>query len=271
MYRELSKLVVYKNIDSDSVLFNLGRIFKTFKENNYDKECLIEEIYSQIHRILEISTKYAFDTNLWHNYLAFLLATTENPFSMTCEKVGAKDGSVNSFAKGDFKIFKNLFDYDFSEIEKTLEINCFSIILNYKSIEKSEHRYNKSVSEKVKQLSFEIENAKDENQIFEIVTTFYKLFGVGKFGLNKAFRIVNESINADVELVPITNTVEVHLSDLVGYELQKKKLVDNTVAFIDGKKANNVLLFGDSGTGKCYSKRVLWTRFKNYRNIQTPI
>ena len=47
------------------------------------------------------------------------------------------------------------------------------------------------------------------------------------------------------------------LSDLVGYEIQKKKLVDNTEAFVQGRKANNVLLFGDSGTGKLPVSRLL--------------
>ena len=41
---------------------------------------------------------------------------------------------------------------------------------------------------------------------------------------------------------------KVMLDDLIGYEIQKQKLVDNTEAFVNGKRANNVLLFGDSGT-----------------------
>ena len=51
------------------------------------------------------------------------------------------------------------------------------------------------------------------------------------------------------------------LSDLVGYEIQKKKLVDNTRAFVEGKKANNVLLFGDSGTGKSTSIKAIVNEF----------
>ena len=45
----------------------------------------------------------------------------------------------------------------------------------------------------------------------------------------------------------------VHLDDLVGYEIAKKKLIDNTEAFVQGRKANNCLLFGDAGTGKSSS------------------
>ena len=52
------------------------------------------------------------------------------------------------------------------------------------------------------------------------------------------------------EIVPITRVAHVKLDDLIGYELEKKKLIDNTEAFLEGKPANNCLLFGDAGTGK---------------------
>ncbi len=51
------------------------------------------------------------------------------------------------------------------------------------------------------------------------------------------------------------------LDQLVGYEIQKKKLVDNTRAFVQGRKANNVLLFGDSGTGKSTSIKAIVNEF----------
>ena len=80
---------------------------------------------------------------------------------------------------------------------------------------------------------------------------FYKDFGVGKLGLHKAFRIAH--VGENVEIIPITNIPDVRLSDLVGYEIPKQKLIDNTKAFVEGKKANNCLLFGDAGTGKSSS------------------
>ncbi len=67
------------------------------------------------------------------------------------------------------------------------------------------------------------------------------------FGLNKAFRI-DDTPQGSFTFRAINNMDTVMLDDLVGYEIQKKKLVDNTEAFVQGKKAYNVLLFGDSGT-----------------------
>ena len=248
MYRDIAKLVLYRDLGEDSILMKLSGIFEDFDLKRCENAELCARIYDQIKRLLDLATSYGFDKNLWHNYLAFILITNENSFSITSEKVGANDGTVNYFAKNDFKIFKKLFDFDFSEIESALGIDCFSTINNYKSIGKKERMYNKNVSEKVQAVSNAIEEAENEDQIFDIVTEFYKAYGVGMFGLNKAFRITRE--HGDLEFVPINNTEDVMLDDLIGYEIQKKKIVDNTEAFVEGRKANNALLFGDSGTGK---------------------
>lgn len=255
MYREVSRLILYRDLGEDSILFRLAKIFEDFDEGMVNKADLTTRIYVEMKRLLDVSTSYGFDTNLWHNYLAYLLITNENSFSITCEKVGANDGTVNQFAKGDFKIFKALFDFDFSPMEEALGIDCFTTISNYKAIVKKERMYNKNVSEKVREISRRIENAKDEQDIFDIVTEFYKAYGVGMFGLNKAFRI--RHLEDGVEFCPINNTDDVVLDDLIGYELQKKKLKENTEAFVQGRKANNVLLFGDSGTGKSTSIKAI--------------
>ena len=190
----------------------------------------------------------------------FLLMMSENPFSITCEKVGASDGSVNGLVANDFRIFKKLFDYDFKPIESALGIDCFTQISNYKAIVKKDLMYNHNVSEKVRALSKKLEAAKDEQEFFDVVTGFYKAYGVGMFGLNKAFRI-EEHLDGGFSFMPINNMDAVMLDDLIGYEIQKKKLTDNTEAFVQGKKANNVLLFGDSGTGKSTSIKAIVNQY----------
>lgn len=256
----VSKLLLYGDMDEDSILMELCNICREVKKENFEKDILVTNIYKQIKKLLETATDYAFDKNLWHNYLTYLLITNENPFTITCEKAGAKEGSVNLFAKSDFKIFKQLFDYDFSYIEEKLGIDCFSVITDYHAIVKPEFMYNKNVSEKVRGLSEKLELAKDENDFFDIITSFYKDYGIGMFGLNKAFRIKSNE-NGDISFLPINNMDKVVLDDLIGYEIQKQKLVDNTKAFVEGRKANNCLLFGDSGTGKSTSIKAIVNEF----------
>lgn len=256
MYKEIPGLVLYRNLGEDSILYRMAEIFRDKDYRKASDEELVSRIYQQIKRLLDVATSYGFNKNLWQDYLAFLLITNENSFTLTCEKVGAGDGTVNKFAKNDYAIFMKLFHFDFSEIERDLGIDCFSTITNYRSLPKKEQMYNQNVSEKVRYISDHVSAARDVEEVFKIMTDFYRQYGVGMFGLNKAFRIRHDE-GKNMEFIAINNTDRVLLSDLVGYEIQKKKLVDNTEAFVQGRKANNVLLFGDSGTGKSTSIKAI--------------
>lgn len=260
MDRIVSELLIYGDLAEDSILMQLADVCREAREGSVPKSALVKRIYKQVKRLLAIATDYGFDQNLWQNYLTFLLMTDENPFTITCEKMGVRDGSVNHFAKNDFAAFFKLFHYDFAPLEQQLGIDCFSCLIDYKAIEKPELMYNKSVSEKVQALSLELASAPDVEAFFDRVTAFYGAFGVGQFGLNKAFRI-QPSDSHRVIFQPINNMEKVMLSDLVGYELQKEQLVANTEAFVSGKRANNVLLYGDSGTGKSTSIKAIVNEF----------
>lgn len=261
MYRLTAKLIIYRKINTNSILFRLAEVCRQFNTGSYDAEALTGDVLTEINRLLDVATKYGFNGNLWHNYIAFLLAMTETPFTLVCEKNGASSGSVKEFAKSDLEVFRQLLDYDFKPLEQALGINCFSVIENYQAVEKKEQIYNKSVSEKVQELSREIEKASDGADMYRIVTAFYKRYGVGMFGLNKAFR-VSPNLEVTGELLEsITTTGDMKLDDLIGYESQKKRLQENTEAFVNGRKANNVLLYGDAGTGKSTSIKAILNQY----------
>lgn len=261
MYRLTAKLIIYRKINTNSILFRLAEVCRQFNTGSYDAEALTGDVLTEINRLLDVATKYGFNGNLWHNYIAFLLAMTETPFTLVCEKNGASSGSVKEFAKSDLEVFRQLLDYDFKPLEQALGINCFSVIENYQAVEKKEQIYNKSVSEKVQELSREIEKASDGTDMYRIVTAFYKRYGVGMFGLNKAFR-VSPNLEVTGELLEsITTTGDMKLDDLIGYESQKKRLQENTEAFVNGRKANNVLLYGDAGTGKSTSIKAILNQY----------
>ena len=174
MYDEYLKLLLYSNIDKDSVFMGICDIYKDWKNGFENKNELIHRVYTEIKKLLDVSTELGFDGNLWHNYIAYLIMTNENSFSLTCERLGPGDGSVNILAKNDYKVFKRIFDFDFKPLENDLGIDCFSIITNYTAISKRENVYNKAVSQVVRDISQKIEQAADENDIFKIITGFYK-------------------------------------------------------------------------------------------------
>ena len=82
-----------------------------------------------------------------------------------------------------------------------------------------------------------------ENQVGELAE-FHKQNGYGMFAKYIAFTWRNHS------LIPIASTDSIKLSDLKNYEIPRQKVVDNTESFVNGYPANNVLLYGDRGTGK---------------------
>ena len=250
-----SRLLLYGDLGGNSILEELGRVFADWKSGGCPKAALVRRIYDQVKRLLDLATDYGFDEDLWQSYLTFLLMTNENSFSLITERVGALEGSVNHFARSDFGVFQALFRYDFSAIEADLGIDCFSTLCRYRAIEKHERRYNRTVSEKVRALRRLLADAKDPNAFFTLVTDHYRKYGVGLIGLNKAFRI--RSGPTGVSLLPIYNTDKIMLDDLVGYELQKKMLRENTEAFLAGRSCNNALLYGDAGTGKSSSVKAL--------------
>lgn len=69
-------------------------------------------------------------------------------------------------------------------------------------------------------------------------------YGYGKYSQNRMF------ILRDGEAVPVKYPDTQRLDHLYGYERERKAVIDNTLALLDGKPAQNVLLYGDAGTGK---------------------
>lgn len=256
------RLIMYGRGKESGILKKIMKLADLASGDSYAAEAeeIVSGIYDEIYSLLELSTRYGFDKNLWQCYIAYILAMDENPFSMLCETVGASgDGSVNQIVKQDMGVFYRLFHYDFTGLEQKLGIDCFTTISQYHSMAKAENTYNKSVSEKVRALAEELKKAENGEDFFDIVTDFYRRYGVGKFGLNKAFRVTHQG--EEMVLSPITHTSDVDFSHLIGYELQKQQLIDNTEAFVEGRKANNCLLFGDSGTGKSTCIKAVLNRY----------
>ena len=256
MYRELTHLLLFSDLGEDEILVKVAEIFRDWESGQFDRDALVGRIYKQVKRLLDLSTVCGFDENLWQCYLTWLLMTNQNSFTQTCERVGASEGSVNHFAKSDFAVFRRLMDFDFGPIEKDLGIDCFSVLCDYHAIPKKERMYNRDISLQVRTLRKAIAASADNEEMFRLVTDYYRQYGYGVFAMSRAFRIKREG-NGPVEFLPISNIDGVMLDDLLGYEIQKTELRRNTEAFLAGKRANNALLYGDAGTGKSTSVKAL--------------
>ncbi len=251
----MERLIVYRNMENGELLREMSalrREAKCRKPEDIEKKAeLKERLYGCLNRLIALAGEYGLENNLWHNYLTLLLVNHENVFSTSCEIRGAVEGSINELVHHDFAIFREMFAWDLEGLGEELGVGHVHTFLHYSSINGRSKMYNKRIRDRICTLSIALAKAENTEEFMADMVQFYKEFGVGKLGLHKAFRVAR--LGDQVQIVPITNIAHVYLDDLVGYEIPKKKLIDNTEAFVQGRKANNCLLFGDAGTGKSSS------------------
>ncbi len=250
--------LLYGNVPQAAILQQLFKIQNAVKTEPFDREELTAAFYRQVRALLQLASDYGFTKNLWQRYLAYLLAMDENPFSLACEKVGAGNGSLDRLAMHDIRIFRRLFFYDFNDLRGKLDAAFLPELLSYESV--PQRRGSGTAGENIEKLSDRLARATDDQEFFAVLTAFYRECGVGMLGLNKAFRVLAEA-DGKAALYPTQGMEPVLLDDLIGYEEQKEQLVANTRAFTEGKRANNVLLYGDSGTGKSTSIKAIVNEF----------
>lgn len=240
---DISDLILYRNFAYEELLFGMCDMLEKGKRDHTAK-------YAG--DLVEIAGRYGLEGNLWHAFLALCLANNENSYSTACEIVGEVEGSINELALHDFTIFKQLFDYDLTELGDKV----FCELAKYKGTNRESKLINQRIRKRLLELFISLENTKSVIEFKDTVTEFYREFGVGKYGLNKAFSL-KEGRDNEAIIEPITRVEHIYLDDIVGYELQKQKLVENTEAFLNGIPANNVLLYGDAGTGKSSSVKAI--------------
>lgn len=88
--------------------------------------------------------------------------------------------------------------------------------------------------------------------------------GTGDFAKYKAFTF------RDKVLVPVETIDPIRLTDLKNYELQRNQVVENTLAFLNGLPAQNVLLYGDRGCGKSSTIKAILNEYEQLRMVELP-
>ncbi|MBQ9673704.1 MAG: ATP-binding protein [Ruminococcus sp.] len=98
------------------------------------------------------------------------------------------------------------------------------------------------------------------------IIKFHKINGCGIFARYRSF-VWRES-----EIQPIINDDTVRLDTLIDYESQRNIVIENTKAFLNGKKANNCLLYGDMGTGKSTTVKAVVNEYRQQglRIVEVP-
>jgi predicted AAA+ superfamily ATPase len=237
---KLNDLIVYDRISDDQdVLYVLKSI------EHLHHEDIQHEFMTHMLRLAE---RYDLHDHLMQGLITYLLAMHENAFTLSLERNVTVEDNLKYLVMEDLHYFFELMHESYQELAE----GSLNLLKNYKH---SRPVINKEIYELLSDLQEKLAQSKSVEEFYEILYNHYMHYGVGKYGLNKAFRY------RDDKIVSIDHIDDHTLEQLIGYERQKKKLIANTEAFINGKKANNVLLYGDNGTGKSSSVKALLNRY----------
>jgi predicted AAA+ superfamily ATPase len=250
------EMVIYRGMEKDEIFSDLCHVIDLYKK--MEKAETTQMVFKGISGLIEVGQSRGFRGNLWHIYLTFLLTNDENSYSRFCEKKGSMEGSMGRLLAHDMEIIKYYMDFDWHEIEEHIGIKFTDLFMDFVPADAKGVVFNRVLRDRIDALAVKLAS-EDVDCMCQEISDFYGEYGVGKFGLHKAFRIQHTEDGA--KIVPIVNSSSVKLDDIVGYDLQKQQLVDNTQAFVEGRKANNVLLYGDSGTGKSTSIKAILNKY----------
>ena len=259
---KVNHLIVYRGLLQDEVFRGVADLLEASGTEALDAELFCKSLGT----LLERAGALGLSGNLWRAYLTYLLIRDENAFSLSCEFHKNGNKSFYAAALSDFAILREVFHFDWEKAAQSCGINYKFMSTDYVNNNLDENTETSQSAmqadpfvcgldtdaiHKILRLSDDLEKAESAEAFADMVAAYYAEHGAGQFGLHKAFKIRHHQGDADI--VPILNTDSVRLEDLVGYELQKKKLRDNTEAFVRKRSANNCLLFGAAGTGKSSS------------------
>ncbi len=198
--------------------------------------------YLYIGDIVKTAEENGFFGNLWQCYVAYLIICSENPYSLACEMRGDTGGSISEIASADFHLLMKVFN--------SKAVETFTGFKNY-------HPQNPNTDSLVVNFAKELAAVTNPTDFKNAVAEFYHNKGVGRYALHPAFYL------GEAGIAPVNRPDPIRFCDLVGYETPKRKLIDNTEAFINGRRANNCLLFGSAGTGKSSSVKAVLNEYRD--------
>ena len=196
--------------------------------------------------LIKAAEELSLEGDIIFEYLLHLLAEDENPFSIMAEKSDGQIGaSLQQAVVRDITQLKQFF-------QSNLTTPDDDFLQNYQPTRSVPRAFINPL-----RLALKSPDAVGASQTaLATFTDHYVRHGYGDMARYTVFRW-----DLELGLVPVRHPDRIQMDDLIGYERQKAVLTQNTVAFVAGRPANNVLLVGSRGTGKSSSVKALLNQY----------
>lgn len=219
-----SSVVIFRNILKTKVIKKLLKFLNCETKENIDNIKQID-LYSEF-----LSELFKSDNNL-ADFILSQIFLDDNIYISKCILKQEINNNLKKTFKNELIFFKYISSFDFSSI------------------------FNKEYSKNIAEL--EIKEIDFYKIYFEHIKNIDKK-GYGIFYNNNMF-VLDDRKN----IIAVKNKDNQDIKKLYGYEIERNKVLSNTKILIEGKKANNILLYGDAGTGKSSTVKAVANFFKD--------
>lgn len=228
----IESLIIYKNILKDPVIKSLHRAARCILAENEPAKTY-KGYTNFLINLVSVAEKLGLSGNIFSKYVVYVFLKDVNMFSLACEKhEDISDSTLKRMAKYEIGVMNFMIGISIKDI--TDFIGYELDIINYKPL-------HPKIYEEIDQFINESNFTKNFNHI----TSYYENIGCGALGSGKVFRY-----NEKEGLVNIESNSQVSMKNIFGHAKQKEALIENFNAFIENKKASNLLLVGIPGSGQ---------------------
>jgi predicted AAA+ superfamily ATPase len=243
-WQSLDKLLLFRNILADRLLLSM---LDTKKGGEYQTAGQLIAKAEEIGLTGDLATEY----------ILHLLSAGESVLSRAAERAGDKIGEgLLAAAEHDIARLRGIF-------RQGLEILREPLIKNYRPTQPARNSSRQNIRR-----FFLPDDHMTDAEAARGLCRHYKCYGYGLLADYMAFKWDDK----EHRLTGVNSCDNITFSGLIGYERQKAELIDNTEAFLQGLPANNVLLYGERGTGKSSSIKALINKFfdRGLRLVEIP-
>lgn len=258
LLRDVSRLTIFQDIKKHNCLNKFKNVLTVLiREGSFSLKA--SEEYTQLIADLIVENENAVKPvgTLWQNFILEKLITSDNSFTRQAERQDNISTIILKPAKSDLKILEKLFNINWLLFEKMMfgETSTDSL-LDYEIVDMGDElcfREKYIISKyNLKKL---FQETKGWDTLIPELQGFFKKWGVGLFAEYWVLKYNGQSLEGIPRPDPI------RIEQLVGWDSERKIILDNTEQFVRGYSANNILLYGDRGTGKSSTVKGLIYRY----------
>lgn len=212
--------------------------------------------------------------NVWLDHVLERIVADDNPFSRRAERGGLDACSplLRQAAAADLSALQCVAHFDLSSVAAALGIVGGEPALDGSGGEPgpSGDRGADELGRRRHAMKSALAEAADWGTMVGELAAHYAAVGAGEMGRYRAFRWIRRG--GEGRLEGVARPDPIRLRDLIGYQSEREPVIRNTEQFVRGLPANNVLLYGDRGTGKSATVKAILNEYapRGLRLVELP-